>query len=92
MLLSVENVPKDIIAIIDKYLHRYKWRIVNDEYNMLVIYYWSKEKNYFYSNNMMMNYRKIEDSSTRYSVIFNMNTSEVTNDLPINYIHAKLYK
>ena len=40
MSFNSGDVPKDIIAIIDKYLHRDKWENVNDEYIIKCLPFW----------------------------------------------------
>ena len=90
-----KNISKDTIAIIDKYLHRYKWTIVNDEYNNL-LRYWCDINHRFYWYSFNANYRNLNEEI--YYNIYrirsdekNIHTKKVFR-LPDNYVHAKLYK
>ena len=90
----VDKVGKDIIAIIDKYLHREKWKVVNDEYIIKYLPSWNEREQCF-TITINANDRYL-DLNCSFRLIRNgiytfPYDGVYRGKIHDNYIHAKLY-
>ena len=91
LVKSVDKVGKDVKSIIDKYLHRDKWEVVNDEYIKKYLPYWSEYYQCF-DGTININDRELDDST---NFIRDVHTFPYDGlykgKIPDNYVYAKLY-
>ena len=91
----MQSVSKDVRSIIDKYIHRFKLNMVSDEFYNKYSQYWFDATCYYFDflTGAAINYRVINNNSRHiYLHIRKLFGTECVCVLPINYVHAKLYK
>lgn len=91
----VTRVTKDIVSIIDKYIHGAYIRLVNTEYNNLYLPWWDDDNMQFGSmslvdNQYIANYRTIQMNTHVYRMLsINAGSDQAVASLPLNYYYSK---